>query len=80
MFDLAAVVEHYGEDYAIAALSQCGARACHDALAVIEKAKSEFVISIMNQLMVRDGRRHLITNAQGISREILSQIVRRMSS
>jgi hypothetical protein len=52
MFDLAAVAEHYGSAYAVAALKQAGHDACANALGVIEKATPAFVQSINAQLMV----------------------------
>lgn len=73
MFDLAAVTEHYGEDYVLAALRQVGSDPCAKALAVIEKATPAFVQSINAQLMVRDGTRHLTNHAQDVSRKLLKQ-------
>ena len=60
MFDLAAVAEHYGSEYAVAALAQAGREPCEKALGVVEKAKPDFVQAINAQLMVRDATRHLI--------------------
>ncbi|MCI1756206.1 MAG: nucleotidyl transferase AbiEii/AbiGii toxin family protein [Sphingobium sp.] len=71
MFDLAAVTEHYGYDYAVSALRQCGTDRCAAALGVIEKATPAFVQSIIGQLMYREKHAHLVTEAQGISRQIL---------
>jgi Nucleotidyl transferase AbiEii toxin, Type IV TA system len=71
MFDLAAVVERCGADYAIAAVQQCGPERCRIALDTIEKAKPDAVMKINAQLMVRDTTRDLIGAAQGISRDVL---------
>ena len=73
MFDLAAVVEHYGPDYAIAAARQCGADRCAAALDTIAKAKPAFVQSIISQLMYREKNGHLVTEAQSISGQILER-------
>ena len=80
MLDLAAVVEHYGADYAIAALSQCGPERCLSALGTIERAKPEFVTSILVQLMLRQSTRHLVDTAQEISRSTLLRAVRATGS
>ncbi|WP_298670901.1 nucleotidyl transferase AbiEii/AbiGii toxin family protein [uncultured Sphingomonas sp.] len=71
MFDLAAVVEHSGSAYAIAALSQCGAARCAAALATVDKANPDYVRSIVGQLMYRDTRAHLVAEAQAISHATL---------
>lgn len=76
MFDLAAVVEHYGADYAVAALSMCGMERCLSALGIIERAKPEFVTSILAQLMLRPWTRHLVETAQETSRSTLLRTVR----
>jgi hypothetical protein len=73
MFDLAAVIECRGMDYAVDALRQCGIESCKRALEAIEKAKPDFAASIMNQLMVKDEMRHLIARAQGMGREVLER-------
>ena len=71
MFDLAAVVEQCGADYAIAAVHQCGPDRCRTALDTVEKAKPDAVMAINAQLMVRDTTRGLISAAQDISRNVL---------
>jgi hypothetical protein len=73
MFDLAAVAEHYGANYAVDALARSGRSACEKALGVIEKATPAFVESINAQLMVRESTRHLIRQAQDTSRKLLEQ-------
>lgn len=71
MFDLAAVVEHYGPGYVMNALRKCGADRCAAALGVVEKASPAFVQSIIGQLMFREKNGHLVAEAQDISRKIL---------
>jgi hypothetical protein len=71
MFDLAAVTEHYGADYVIAALSQCGREACEQALSNIEQAQPAFVESIIRQLMLRESTRHLAGHSRDISLNLL---------
>jgi len=73
MFDLAAVVENLGEDYAVAGLRECGANACATALETVNKAKPEFVQSIIGQLMFRESTSHLVDQAQDISRLTLEK-------
>ncbi len=73
MFDLAAVAEHYGDAYAVAALAQAGRAPCAKALGVVEQAAPAFVQAITAQLMVRAATRHLIGRAQDISRKLLEQ-------
>lgn len=67
MFDLAAVVEHYGTDYLVDALRQCGEDACTAALTAVEKTKPEFIEKIIGQLMYRDANKHLVAQARDIS-------------
>lgn len=71
MFDLAAVTEHYGTDYSVAALRQCEKQAREAALMRIEEAKPDFVAKVNSQLMVRDKSRHLAERAQAISGDVL---------
>ncbi len=73
MFDLAAVAEHSGADYLINALQQCGSDKCETAMRIVDKATPAFVESINKQLIVRDTNRHLIEEAQSISRTILER-------
>jgi hypothetical protein len=73
MFDLAAVAERHGAEYVIAALAQSGRSACQKALGVIDRATPAFVQSINAQLMVRETTRHLIGQAQEISRALLEE-------
>ncbi|HTU09547.1 MAG TPA: nucleotidyl transferase AbiEii/AbiGii toxin family protein [Allosphingosinicella sp.] len=73
MFDLAAVAEHYGNEYAVSALRQAGQDSCGKALGIVENAIPAFVQSINAQLMVREKTRHLIGQAQDISRQLLQQ-------
>lgn len=73
MFDLAAVVERYGVDYVVAALRQCGPDRCRTALDTVEKVAPAAVEAINAQLLVRDATRHLIGEAQGISRDLLQR-------
>lgn len=75
MFDLAAVVERYGDDYVVAALRECGADRCVGALETVQKANPVAVRAINAQLMVRDGTRHLVESAQEVSRYILKQVL-----
>ncbi len=73
MFDLAAVAEQFGSRYVVAALNQVGRGPCEKALGVVAKASPAFVQTINAQLLVRDATRHLIGQAQDISRELLEQ-------
>ena len=73
MFDLAAVAERRGTDYAVDALVGAGRPACEKALAVVERATPAFVQSINAQLLVRETTRHLVGHAQDISRDLLQQ-------
>lgn len=75
MFDLAAVVETQGAEYAIAALRQCGADRCQAALDTIEKVNPAAVEAINAQLMVREANRHLVGTAHGISRDLLQRVL-----
>jgi hypothetical protein len=75
MFDLAAVAEHSGIDYVIAALRQCGPARCQTALDMVDKVAPAAVAAINAQLMVRDTTRHLISTAQDISRDVLRQTI-----
>lgn len=75
MFDLAAVAESYDDAYVIDALKQCGLDRCKTALAVVERARPEFVQSIIGQLMYREKNSHLVTEAQGITRRILQAAI-----
>jgi hypothetical protein len=77
MFDLAAVAEGCGIDYAVNALAGAGRPACEKALAVVEQATPAFVQSINAQLLVRDATRPLISRAQDISRDLLQQALKR---
>jgi len=77
MFDLAAVAEHFGHDYVVRALRECGGGPCQAALSVVEKAKPEFVQSIAGQLMYRERTRHLVTTAQETTRDILQLALQR---
>lgn len=79
MFDLAAVVEHYGLDYVIAAARQCGGDRCATALDTIAKAKPAFVQSIIGQLMFREKNGHLGAEAQFISGQILERALCQLS-
>jgi len=73
MFDLAAVAEHCGSDYVITALSQCGRAACEKTLGVIDRMAPTLVEPVISQLMLREATRHLVGQAQGISRDLLKQ-------
>jgi hypothetical protein len=75
MFDLAAVAEHYGSDYVITALNQCGRPACESALSAIERANPDVVKGSNSQLMVREMTRHLVGRSQDISRDLLKQVL-----
>jgi len=77
MFDLAAVVEHYGPDYAIAAARQCGADRCATALKTVAKANPAFVQSVIGQLMYREKNTHLVKQAQSMSHQILERALAR---
>jgi hypothetical protein len=78
MFDLAAVVAHYGTDYAVSAIQQCGVDRCAIAHAAVAKANPHFVQSIIGQLMYRKKNAHLIQEAQNISRNILERAIAKM--
>lgn len=73
MFDLAAVEEHYGRDYVIRALRECGEDRCATALATVTRANPEFVQSIISQLMYRETSEHLVERAQSVSRDVLEE-------
>ena len=75
MFDLAAVVERCGVDYALAAMRQCGRERCQAALGKVEKAASVAVEAINAQLVMRDTTRHLAGTAQGVSRDLLRRAI-----
>lgn len=75
MFDMAAVAEHLGEDYVLAALRECGKARCETALATIESARPGFVQAAIGKLMYRERNAHLITAAQGIGRDLLEQAI-----
>jgi len=75
MFDLAAVAEHSGTDYVIAALRQCGLARCQTTLDMVEKTTPAAVEAINAQLMVRDTTRHLINRAQDISHDLLRRTI-----
>lgn len=78
MFDLAAVSQHLGREYATAALFQAGRAPCEKALGVVERAPTAFVRSINSQLLVRESTRHLIDEAQDISRDLLLEALDRL--
>lgn len=80
MFDLAAVAEKRGVDYAVAAVSQCGQDRCQKALEVIEKVTPAAVSAINAQLLVRDTTRHLIGSEQRISQDILRRAINQQIS
>ncbi|HEX9806473.1 MAG TPA: nucleotidyl transferase AbiEii/AbiGii toxin family protein [Alteraurantiacibacter sp.] len=73
MFDLAAVSQHFGPDYVLAALRQCGSERCQTALQTIENAAPAFVEKMNSQLMFRESTRHLVGRARDISRNLLAQ-------
>ena len=73
MLDIAAVAEHYGSDYVIAALSKCGRAPCEKTLGAIDRMAPTLVESVISQLMLREATGHLIGQAQGISRNLLKQ-------
>jgi len=75
MFDLAAVGDRHGIDYVVSALRQCGLSRCEKALEIIEKAKPDFVRSIIGQLMFRPGTAHLVDTAQAMSRDYLIETI-----
>jgi hypothetical protein len=75
MFDMAAVAEHLGTDYVLAALRQCGKARCKTALATIEAARPEFVQAAIDKLVYRKGPAHLTTAAQSICRDLLEQAI-----
>jgi len=75
MFDLAAVGDRHGIDYVVSALRQCGLGRCEKALEIIEKAKPDFVRSIIGQLMFRPGTARLVDTAQAMSREYLIETI-----
>lgn len=75
MFDLAAVAERYGSDYAASALRECGPDRCANALAVVEKMDPVFARTIIGQLMHSDKTDHLIADAQEICCDILKRAV-----
>jgi hypothetical protein len=71
MFDLAAVVAHYGEDYVVAALRQCGIDRCAIALNVAKTMKPSFAQGINGQLLFRDQTAHLVGDAQSVTQNLL---------
>lgn len=73
MFDMAAVVDHFGIGYVLAALRGCGADKCATALATVEKASPEFVRLAIDKLMYRDKNVRLVAGAQDICRRVLEQ-------
>jgi len=75
MFDLAAVSEQFGVDYAIAAIRECGRNRCQTALDVIEKVAPAAVAAINAQLMVREATRHLVKSSQEISLNLLKRAI-----
>jgi len=77
MFDLSAVAEHCGTDYAVDALAGAGRPACEKALGTVDRATPAFVQSINAQLLVRGSMSHLIGHAQEISRDLLRQALER---
>lgn len=64
MFDLAATAEKLGDEYARAALAQCGTEACQKALSVSERMDPKLASSVIAQLMYREHNEHLVTTAQ----------------
>lgn len=73
MFDLAAVAEHFGPDYVVAALGHCGREKCETALAVIDKTIPAYVEGIIGQLMLRDKTRGLVAHARKVSRDLVER-------
>jgi hypothetical protein len=71
MFDLSAVAEHFGTDYVVAAMKQCGADRCSAALDVVERVDPEFVRKIIGNLMLRDNTMHLAATAQSVTARLL---------
>ncbi|RVT90436.1 nucleotidyl transferase AbiEii/AbiGii toxin family protein [Sphingomonas crocodyli] len=74
MFDLAAVVERLGRDYAAAALEACGAERLATALDVVQASNPAFVEAINGQLMVRSGAEHLVNAARDITLDVLRRL------
>lgn len=75
MFDLAAVGDRHGIDYVVSAMRQCDLSRCEKALEIIEKAKPDFVRSIIGQLMFRPMTAHLVDTAQAMSRDYLIETI-----
>jgi len=73
MFDLAAVAEHCGADYVIDAIAQCGAEKCEIALAVIDKTNPSYVEGIIEQLMLRETTRDLVSKSRDVSRDLIAR-------
>ncbi|MBA4090101.1 MAG: hypothetical protein C0494_05845 [Sphingobium sp.] len=75
MFDLAAVVDHYGVDYTVSAIRTCGLERCRTAQAAMLKANPTFVRAIIGQLMYREKTAHLIETAQDVSLDMLERAI-----
>lgn len=73
MFDMAAVAEHFGAGYVLAALRECGEARCAVALATVTRARPEFVEMAIASLMYSDRFDHLVGEAQDICRRMLEQ-------
>lgn len=67
MFDLAAVAEHQGMDYIVAALKECGRDRCETAIKTVRQINPKVVEAIIGQLMYREHYSHLIGSAQSIT-------------
>ncbi|MET7243867.1 nucleotidyl transferase AbiEii/AbiGii toxin family protein [Methylobacterium sp. EM32] len=71
MFDIAAVVQACGQDQVVGALRACGMDRCVDALAVADAMSPTFASNLMRQLLVREHNRHLLAEAQSMTRAVL---------
>lgn len=72
MFDLAAIADVHGDDYVVEALRKCGSERCARALAVVEKVNPKAVEAVIGQLLYRKKNSHLVTEAQEVSRRLLT--------
>ena len=75
MFDIAAVAEHHGDDYAVAALRACGEDRCASALRHVERMNPGFAQKIVGQLMYRERNQHLVHIAQPTTARLLRSAI-----
>ncbi len=71
MFDVAAVAEHHGDDYVIAALRMCGESRCVEALRHVERMSADFAERIIGQPMFRERNQRLVRQARPTTARLL---------